>query len=165
LWKPRLLREKIPNKSEQLLKEIRVIITAKSKDGLQVEIYTGRHGLIADEPLDAGGEDAGPSPYDYLLSSLAACTIMTLHLYARRKGWPLEAVEVKLETDKIYAKDCEDCESDPNAKVDIIERELTIHGNLEKDQLDRLVQIADKCPVHRTLTSETKIRTKGMTLA
>jgi putative redox protein len=137
-----------------------VIITAKSKDGLQVEIYTGQHDLIADEPLDAGGEDAGPSPYDFLLSSLAACTIMTLHLYARRKGWALDAVEVKLHTDRVYARDCEDCESDPNAKVDIIERELKILGDLEEDQLARLIQIADLCPVHRTLTSETKIRTK-----
>ncbi|MCK5646218.1 MAG: OsmC family protein [Anaerolineales bacterium] len=134
-------------------------ITARSKDGLQVEIYAGKHGLIADEPLDAGGENAGPSPYDFLLSSLAACTIMTLHLYARRKGWSLDSVEVKLDTDKVYAKDCEDCESDPNAKVDIIERELKILGDLEEDQLARLVQIADRCPVHRTLTSETKIRT------
>lgn len=135
-------------------------ITAKSKDGLQVEIHAGRHGLIADEPLDAGGEGAGPSPYDFLLSSLAACTIMTLHMYARRKGWSLDAVEVKLDTDKVYSKDCKDCESDPNAKVDIIERELRILGDLEEDQLARLVQIADRCPVHRTLTSETKIRTK-----
>jgi putative redox protein len=84
---------------------------------------------------------------------------MTLHLYARRKGWSLDSVEVKLHTDKVYAKDCEDCESDPNAKVDIIERELKIIGDLEEDQISRLVQIADKCPVHRTLTSETKIRT------
>jgi len=80
-------------------------------------------------------------------------------MYARRKGWSLDAVEVKLDTDKVYAKDCMDCESDPNAKVDIIERELKIIGDLEEDQISRLVQIADKCPVHRTLTSETKIRT------
>ena len=135
-------------------------IRAKSIEGLKVQIYAGQHGMIADEPLDVGGEDAGPSPYDFLLSSLAACTIMTLHVYARRKGWALDSVEVKLDTAKIYAKDCEDCESDPNAKVDIIERELIIHGEFEDDQLSRLIEIADLCPIHRTLTSETKIRTK-----
>lgn len=134
-------------------------ITARSKDGLQVQIFAGRHGLIADEPLDLGGDDAGPTPYDFLLSSLAACTIMTLHMYADRKGWPLEKVEVELSTKKIYARDCRECESDPDAKVDIIERSLKIIGDLDNEQRDRLIMIADRCPVHRTLTSETKIRT------
>lgn len=140
-------------------------VTAKSIEGLKVQIHAGQHGMIADEPLDVGGEDAGPNPYDFLLASLASCTIMTLHLYAKRKGWPLEVVEVNLDTDKIYSKHCEDCESDPNAKVDIIERELIIQGDLIAEQLDRLIQIADKCPVHRTLTTETKIRTNINSLA
>jgi putative redox protein len=134
-------------------------ITARSMDGLKVEINAGPHGLLADEPLDAGGEHAGPSPYDFLLSALAACTIMTLHLYARRKDWPLEAVEVEISTKKVYASDCMDCESDPNAKVDIIDRTLKLVGELSPEQRERLAYIADRCPVHRTLTSETKIRT------
>lgn len=134
-------------------------ITAESKDGLKVQIFAGRHGMIADEPLNMGGDDAGPSPYDFLLASLAACTIMTLHLYAERKGWPLEKVEVELSTKKIYARDCKDCESDPDAKIDIIERSLKIIGDLDQEQRERLIAIADRCPVHRTLTSETKIRT------
>lgn len=134
-------------------------ISAQSKDGLKVQIFAGRHGLIADEPLDLGGDDAGPTPYDFLLSALAACTIMTLHLYAERKGWPLEKVEVELSTKKIYARDCEDCESDPDAKIDVIERSLKIIGDLDQEQRERLIVMADRCPVHRTLTSETKIRT------
>ena len=134
-------------------------ISAQSKDGLKVQIFAGRHGMIADEPLDLGGDDAGPTPYDFLLSALAACTIMTLHLYAERKGWPLEKVEVELSTKKIYARDCEDCESDPDAKIDVIERSLKIIGDLDQEQRERLIVMADRCPVHRTLTSETKIRT------
>jgi len=136
-----------------------VSISAQSKDGLKVQIFAGRHGMIADEPLDLGGDDAGPTPYDFLLSALAACTIMTLHLYAERKGWPLEKVEVELSTKKIYARDCEDCESDPDAKIDVIERSLKIIGDLDQEQRERLIVMADRCPVHRTLTSETKIRT------
>lgn len=83
---------------------------------------------------------------------------MTVRMYANRKGWPLEAVDVRLSIHKIYARDCEDCESDPNAKVDIIEEQLSFEGPLSDEQLGRLAEIADKCPIHRTLTSETKIR-------
>jgi len=119
----------------------------------------GRHELIADEPLDIG-DDAGPDPYSLLLSSLAACTIMTVKIYAARKKWPLEDVKLSLSTRKVHAKDCEDCESDPNAKVDVIERQISFQGDLTQDQIDRLTDIASKCPVHRTLTSETVIRTK-----
>ena len=134
-------------------------ITAKSSTNVQVQIQAGRHELIADEPLDIG-DDAGPDPYGLLLSSLAACTIMTIQMYARRKNWPLEDVEVSLSTHKVHAKDCEDCESDPNAKVDIIDRQISFKGDLTPDQIDRLYDIASKCPVHRTLTSETVIRTQ-----
>jgi len=115
--------------------------------------------LIADEPLDIG-DDAGPDPYSLLLSSLAACTIMTVKMYAGRKNWPLEDVKITLSTHKVHAKDCEDCESDPNAKVDVIERQISFKGDLTQDQIDRLSDIASKCPVHRTLTSETVIRTE-----
>lgn len=137
-------------------------ITAKSKGGFQVEISDGSHVWIADEPVELGGDYAGPGTYDLLLSSLAACTIITLHMYANRKGWPLESVEIKMSTEKVLARDCEDCESDPNIKVDIIEKELKIQGDLDEDQLARLAQIADRCPIHRSLISETKIRAKSL---
>ena len=134
-------------------------VTAQSSTNVQVRIKSGRHEIIADEPLDIG-DDAGPDPYGLLLSSLAACTIMTVKLYANRKNWPLEDVELSLSTKKVHAKDCEDCESDPNARVDIIERQISFKGDLTPDQIDRLTDIASKCPVHRTLTSETVIRTE-----
>ena len=134
-------------------------ITAKSSTNFQVRIKAGRHEFIADEPLGIG-DDAGPDPYSLLLGSLAACTIMTVQMYARRKKWPLEDVELSLSTRKVHAKDCEDCESDPNARVDIINRQISFKGDLTPDQIDRLTNIASKCPVHRTLTSETVIRTE-----
>lgn len=136
-----------------------MIVTAESSTNVQVRIKSGRHEFIADEPLDIG-DDAGPDPYSLLLSSLAACTIMTVQMYARRKNWPLEGVELSLSTKKVHAKDCEDCESDPNARVDIIERQISFKGDLTPDQIDRLADISSKCPVHRTLTSETVIRTE-----
>jgi putative redox protein len=134
-------------------------LTAQSSTNVQVRIKAGRHEIIADEPLGVG-DDAGPDPYSLLLSSLAACTIMTVRMYAKRKNWPLEDVELSLTTHKIHAKDCEDCESDPNARVDIIERQISFKGDLTPEQIDRLSDIASKCPVHRTLTSETVIRTE-----
>ena len=134
-------------------------ITARSSTNVQVEIKAGRHEFIADEPLDIG-DDAGPDPYSLLLGALAACTIMTVKMYASRKNWLLEDVEVSLSTQKVHAKDCEDCESDPNARVDIIERQISFIGDLTSEQIDRLADIAGKCPVHRTLTSETVIRTE-----
>ena len=136
-----------------------MLVNAKSSKNVQVEIKTGRHEFIADEPIGIG-DDAGPDPYSLLLSSLAACTIMTVQMYARRKGWQLEDVELSLSTRKVHAKDCEDCESDPNARVDIIDRKIKFFGDLKPDQIDRLADIASKCPVHRTLTSETIIRTE-----
>ena len=136
-----------------------MIVTAKSSTNVQVRIKTGRHEFIADEPLGIG-DDAGPDPYSLLLSSLAACTIVTIQMYARRKNWSVEGIELSLSTHKVHAKDCEDCESEPNARVDVIERQISFEGDLTPDQIDRLTDIASKCPVHRTLTSETVIRTE-----
>ena len=118
----------------------------------------GRHRLIADEPIGTG-EDAGPDPYALLLSALGACKVITVRMYAERKGWPLETVEVSLDTHKVHARDCEDCESDPEARVDIIEVDIAFEGPLTEDQLACLVEISERCPVHRTLTGEVKIRT------
>lgn len=134
-------------------------VTARSLQNLQVEIKASNHHILADEPFDAGGEDKGPSPYDLLLSSLAACKVMTVHLYARRKKWPVETVTITLNHRKIAASDCDDCETEGFAKVDIIECEIGFEGDLQAEQIARLAEIADRCPVHRTLTSETKIRT------
>ncbi len=140
-----------------------MIITAKSATNVQVKIQAGRHEFIADEPLGIG-DDVGPDPYSLLLSSLAACTIMTVQMYARRKNWPLEGVELSLSTHKVHAKDCDECESSPNAKVDIIERQISFKGDLTSEQIDRLKDISSMCPVHRTLTSETVIRTEVVSI-
>lgn len=132
-------------------------IKAKSLERYQVEITNGRHITIADEPLGVG-DDRGPSPYEYLLTALAACKIITAQMYAQRKGWPLKRVELSLEIDKLHARDCQDCESDPNTLVDLIRGEIRFDGNLNEDQIQRLGEITDRCPVQRSLTSETKIR-------
>jgi putative redox protein len=133
-------------------------VVARSLANVQVEITAGRHRFVADEPLLIG-DDSGPNPYDLLLSALGACTVMTIRMYARLRGWPLNSVEVSLNTYKVHAHDCEDCESNPNARVDIIERQITLRGELTPEQIARLTEIADRCPVHRTLTGEIKIRT------
>jgi uncharacterized OsmC-like protein len=121
------------------------------------EIVTGRHRLIADEPASAGGGDAGPDPYDYLLAALGVCTSMTVGLYARRKQMPLENITVSLWHSRIYAKDCEECET-KEGMLDRIELELDLTGILTAEQHAKLLEIAGKCPVHRTLTSEINIR-------
>ncbi|BDS14768.1 OsmC family protein [Aureispira anguillae] len=128
------------------------------QNGFTSEIKAGNHNLKADEPTAVGGNDLGPSPYDLLLSSLGACTAMTLKMYASRKGWDLKEVVVELSHSKDYYKDCMDCE-ETGTKVDLIERQIHIKGDLDEKQLERMMKIADKCPVHKTLTSETIIKT------
>jgi putative redox protein len=135
-------------------------VTAKTLNNLQVQLTAGDHKLVADEPVSAGGDGQGPDPYALLLSSLAACKVITVHMYAKRKEWSLDKVIVHLDISKIHARDCEDCESDPDAKVDIIETEIQFEGDLDDEQMERLVQISERCPVHRSLTSEIKIRTR-----
>jgi uncharacterized OsmC-like protein len=121
------------------------------------EVTVGRHRLLADEPVSAGGGDAGPDPYDYLLTALGVCTSMTVGLYARRKNLPLQAIKVSLWHSRIYAKDCEECETTEGI-LDRINVEVELTGSLSSEQHAKLIEIASKCPVHRTLTSEINIR-------
>lgn len=136
----------------------RQIIVQGAATGLVQEIAVGSHLLRSDEPVDLGGTDAGPTPYDLLCAALGSCTSMTLAMYARRKGWPLERVEVRIAHGRIHAADCADCET-REGKLDELRRELVLVGPLSDEQRARLVEIADRCPVHRTLTSEIVIRT------
>jgi uncharacterized OsmC-like protein len=125
-------------------------VTVRSGPGLVQEIRSGTHALIADEPVAAGGTDAGPDPYALLLGALGACTSMTLTLYARRKAWPLRGVVVELDVARVYAEDCVRCE-EPRAMVDRVTRRITVTGELDAGQVARLADIATKCPVHKTL--------------
>jgi putative redox protein len=135
------------------------VIVRGGIDGFAQEVMVGRHRLAADEPGAQGGTDTGPSPYDYVLAGLGACTSMTLALYARRKQWPLERVTVRLRHGRIHAEDCADCET-KSGMLDRIERELVLEGDLTQEQRARLLEIAERCPVHRTLTSEIHIQTR-----
>jgi putative redox protein len=132
-------------------------VVTRTGEAYRTDIQAGPHALVADEPEDVGGDDAGPSPYDYLLSALGSCTGMTLRMYADRKGWPLEEAIVRLSHAKIHAKDCEHCDTD-TGKVDRIEREIEVRGALSDAQRERLLDIANKCPVHRSLHNEIAVR-------
>jgi putative redox protein len=137
-----------------------VVLVEDSETGSFAEtIRSGAHVLLADEPVAVGGNDTGPNPYDYLVAALGACTAMTLRLYARQKKWPLQKVRVLLKHDKVHAADCATCET-KEGKIDRIERTIGLDGPLSDDQKKRLLEIADRCPVHRTLTSEILIQTQ-----
>jgi putative redox protein len=116
--------------------------------------------MLADEPVAAGGEDSGPGPYDFVLAGLGACTSMTMRLYAERKSLPLERVTVTLGHSRIHAEDCAECETKAGM-LDQIDRVIGMEGALDAEQRQRLMEIADKCPVHRTLTSEIRIVTRA----
>jgi uncharacterized OsmC-like protein len=133
------------------------VVVHGSARSFRQEIVFGKHSLVADEPVSAGGGDAGPDPYDYLLTALGACTSMTVGLYARRKQFPLENITVSLRHSRIYARDCEECET-KEGMLDRIDVEVDLTGPLSAEQHDKLMEIAAKCPVHRTLTSEINIR-------
>lgn len=135
-----------------------VLVRETLRGTFQQDILAATHRLVADEPVTAGGLDSGPGPYDLLLAALGACTSMTIRLYADRKGLPLTRVEVKLRHSRIYAADCAECET-KDGVLDRIERAITLEGDLDASQRAKLMDIADKCPVHRTLTSEIDIRT------
>jgi len=133
-----------------------VVVRGNAREFLQ-EVVIGKHHLRADEPVSAGGADAAPGPYDYLLIALGVCTSMTVGLYARRKQMPLENINVSLWHSRIHARDCADCET-KEGMLDRIDMEVELTGALSLEQHAKLMEIAGKCPVHRTLTSEINIR-------
>lgn len=128
------------------------------QSGLLTDILVNDHSMVADEPLSVGGTNLGPTPYDFLVAGLGACTSMTLRMYADRKGWPLDSVTVRLKHQKIHADDCESCD-DSTGMLDLIDRDIELAGPLDNEQKTRLIEIANKCPVHRTLQSEIVINT------
>ncbi len=141
------------------LKTVGQVAVKTGNEGYTTEIVSGKHRWIADEPESVGGKDYGPSPYDLLLSSLGACTAMTLRMYADRKKWDLKEVIVHLEHKKDYAADSDQC-ADNNARIDHMYRSIEISGDLDDKQRKRLLEIADKCPVHKTLHAEVKVITE-----
>ncbi|WP_299245352.1 bifunctional alpha/beta hydrolase/OsmC family protein [uncultured Aquimarina sp.] len=135
-----------------------VVASLGNDEGYTTQMKVGNHYIVADEPESVGGHDFGPSPYELVSAGLSACTAMTIKMYVARKGWNLQNVEVHTSYDKKHMEDCENCE-DPTAKIDTFEREIKLEGDLDEKQIARILQIADKCPVHKTLHSETQVIT------
>ena len=134
-------------------------VVVYTESALCTEVKANGHALVADEPPALGGTDAGPTPYDYLLTALGSCTAITVRMYADRKGWPLESVTVRVEHGRIHAKDCAECET-KSGRIDRIGLNLELEGPLDAEQRERLREIAAKCPVKRTLSSEMLIETR-----
>jgi uncharacterized OsmC-like protein/alpha-beta hydrolase superfamily lysophospholipase len=154
-WSGRYLNPAERPMASPALEDNRVAVRT-GRAGLQTEIMVRNHRMIADEPIREGGADTGPTPYDYLTAALGACTSMTLRMYADRKQWPLEEIVVRLKHEKTHAKDCRQCDKATKG-MDRIEREIEVIGPLTPAQRERLLQISDQCPVHRTLISEIHI--------
>lgn len=143
----------------QLRTSHQVVASLDKEEGFTTAMKVGNHYMIADEPTSYNGNDFGPSPYELVSAGLSACTAMTVQMYTKRKDWPLENIEVHTSYGKDHAADCEDCETD-SAKIDTFHREIKLTGDLDEKQIARILQIADKCPVHKTLHSETQVITK-----
>lgn len=144
-------------------------VVARTGTALRTNVTANAHALVADEPVSAGGADSGPTPYDYLLAALGSCTTITLRMYADRKGWPLEMVTVRLGHQKVHAGDCAQCET-KDGRIDRIGLDIELEGPLDEPQRRRLLEIAERCPVHRTLESEVMmeaslVRTEDRVLA
>ena len=146
-----------PEKKE--LRSHRKVLARIGKEGFTTELKAGKHNLYADEPESVGGNDLGPSPYDLLMTALGSCTAMTIRMYADRKKWPVDEINVHLDHMKVHAHDCDECDS-ASSKIDHIEKSIEFKGDLDEKQKNRLLEIADKCPVHRTLQGDIKITTE-----
>lgn len=134
------------------------VVARLGTSGFTTDIMAGKHGMVADESEELGGEDFGPSPYEMLNAALGACTAMTLQMYARRKKWDLKEVKVHLSFSRNYKEDCEHCD-ETDRRLEVFDREIEIEGNLDESQRNRLLEIANKCPVHRTLEASAEVRT------
>jgi putative redox protein len=163
-WAERYLDPVAPEQTASPGEAPRSVVVRETRNSkFQQDVSVGPHHLLADEPVAAGGEDSGPGPYDFVLAGLGACTSMTMRLYADRKSLPLERVTVTLKHSKIHAEDCAECETKAGM-LDQIDRVITMEGALDAEQRKKLLEIADKCPVHRTLTSEIHIVTRAADL-
>ncbi|MEX0361006.1 MAG: alpha/beta fold hydrolase [Allomuricauda sp.] len=149
----------VENQEPKLKTKHQVVASLDAEDGFTTQMKVGRHYMVADEPESFGGNDFGPSPYELVSAGLSACTVMTIQMYSKRKGWPVNNVEVHTSYSKTHAQDCENCEQD-SAKIDTFHREIRLSGDLDEKQKARIMQIADKCPVHKTLHSETQVISK-----
>lgn len=156
-WSVRYIAEEEEPETDDLDTD-KQIVARTEKEALTTDIKSGKHYFMADEPVAAGGHDLGPNPYDYLAAALGSCTSMTLHLYANHKKWNLDEARVHVQHKKAYREDSEQPEG-KGGKIDVLEREIEIYGDLDDDQRNRLIEIANKCPVHRTLTSDIKVET------
>jgi uncharacterized OsmC-like protein len=140
----------------ELSQEPRSVVVTGPAKGFRTEVTVGSHHLTVDEPFPVNGTDSGPSPYEFLLAGLGACTAMTLRVYADRRKWPLERADVRLRHRKVHAQDCVDCETKP-VRMDVVDLALTLHGALTEEQRTKLLEIANRCPVHQTLGSKIEV--------
>lgn len=156
-WSMRYVR--VPE-AVRLQTNSKVVASLNDSDGYTTILKTGSHYLIGDEPEAVGGNDFGPNPYDFLTASLAACKAMTVRMYARRKGWKIDNITVHVDHSKRHALDCENCDHDKDAKIDLFNCEVSLSGVLSAEQRTRLLEIADRCPVHRTLKGDVLIESR-----
>ncbi len=144
--------------NETVRTQHQVVASLDNDNGFTTKMKVGNHYMTSDEPKTYGGNDFGPSPYEFVSAGLSACTAMTIQMYVRRKGWDVKNVEVHTSYSKQHAEDCEHCEN-PTAKIDVFDREIKLEGVLDEKQIKRILQIADKCPVHKTLNNKVQIKT------
>lgn len=139
--------------------EPRSVVVSGPATGFRTDVVVGGHRMVVDEPIAVGGTDDGPTPYEMLLAGLGACTAMTLRLYADRRKWPLERALVNLQHRKVHAQDCADCDRKPT-RMDVVDRVITLQGALTDEQRAKLLEIAERCPVHQTLQGKIQVNTR-----